>query len=106
MERTVLYHINKAASGQCIKSIKDFLKILKECIHYPKFILRPFFLTLLLNLSTISYEFQTKIMNLILPAFSRQILEQEKIFNSAWLETIISNDVDVDGNLSKILRYR
>lgn len=103
VEGTVLYHIYTAASILGPQSIKDFLKILKETSNFPDFTLKPFFVTLLLTVSCISHTFEEEVTNLLKSAILRTIAEEEKLKESAWLESVIAVPCDVDQILDKII---
>lgn len=103
-EGTVLYYIYSAACSVGPQMIKDFLKILKETVNSPEFILQPFFISLLLTVSCISYNFEDDVSNLLKLAISRAITEKEKLSESAWLETILSFECDIENILDKVLQ--
>lgn len=104
VEGTILYHIYTAAISLGPKSIKDFVKNLKECIQNPQFILRPFFVTLLLNVSCISHSFEEEILSILTCTILRSVAEEEKKNESAWIESAISFSPNVEEILNKVLQ--
>lgn len=103
VEGTVLYHVNRAASILSPKSVKNFIKALKECNYHPQFVLQPFFLTLLLNLSRVSSAFEEEILNLLTSVIMKAIAQDVKIFNSAWFKLIVLGNVNVEDIIKNVM---
>ncbi|KAK6639718.1 hypothetical protein RUM43_007993 [Polyplax serrata] len=104
MEDAVLYHIYNATRILSPKSMKDFMKVLKECLPHPQFIFRPFFVTLLLNVSSISYTFTEETVALLTSAIVRSLTENEKVLKSAWLQTIVPPAINIEDIFNKVIQ--
>ncbi|KAL0269203.1 UNVERIFIED_CONTAM: hypothetical protein PYX00_007013 [Menopon gallinae] len=103
VEGTVLYHIYSTVSTLGPHSVKDFLKTLKECANSPGFILTPFTLTLLLCISCVSYTFEEEVLSIIKSAILRNFVEEEKILDSAWIDSVVPAVVPINDIFEKII---
>lgn len=106
VEGTVLYHIYTIVSGLGPQSVKDFVKTLKECVNSPGFILTPFTLTFMLSISCVSYTFEEEVLSIIKSAIQRNFAEEERMFDSAWIDSIVPSGVTVNHVFEKIIMNR
>lgn len=99
VESTILYHISHAAEVNQ-NSMKDFVKSLRNITNAPEYVLDPFIMTLLLNLSDIYEDEALEILRL---AMSRIIRDNERQKHSAWLNEVLENNCSVSKTLGTVI---
>ncbi|XP_046613959.1 Fanconi anemia group I protein [Neodiprion virginianus] len=98
-ESTILYHIFHATEVNQ-NSLKDFIKSVRNATNIPAYVLDPFIMTLLLNVSDI-YENDT--LDILRSALSRIIRDNERQKHSSWLREVLDKDCSISSTLNTVI---
>ncbi|XP_075223245.1 Fanconi anemia complementation group I [Lycorma delicatula] len=103
-ESTVIYHIEEAAKiGH--GSIVQLLRFAKTAINCPEFLVDPFFLAVLFAVSSIC-TYENEVLTLIKNVFIRNVTDQEKKIESAWLRSMITGRCDMKQIIIQLIESR